>query len=148
MSTWQKKAAQQFDGQLPEGSAASTPEAQEYLAGLEYLRTGVRAVSAIPEISDAQFSAFMSGIREGIEVQATPRRGLWAAFSLVAAALVVSISVFVIWESSNVVQPPVVNADSVVESATTDISGATVNSGTSDDGNAVVWVDAKSKDLW
>ena len=146
MNTWQKKAAQQFDGQLPEGSAASTPEAQEYLADLEWLRKGVRAVSATPEISDAQFSSFMSGIREGIDEQ-KPRRGFWPAFSLVAAALVVAISLFVIWEANNVVQPPAAEA-SVVESATSDIGGATVNSGTSDDGNAVVWVTADKVNVW
>ena len=117
-------------------------EAQAYLADLQYLRDGARAVSATPQISDAQFSSFMSGIREGID---TPVRGhwLWAKVSLVAAALVVSISLFVILESKNVVQPPVTNAGSKVESASSEIRDVTVKTETSDDGSVVLWMTPK-----
>lgn len=147
MNTNEKKLAQHFDGQLPEGAAPSSPEAQAYLAELRYLRDGARAVAETPQISDTQFSAFMNGIREGIDA---PARGhwLWAKVSLVAAALVVSMAVFVIWESKNVIQPPVVDAGSIVESATSEIRDVKVKSETSDDGNAVVWMTPSQVDVW
>jgi hypothetical protein len=147
MNTNEKKLAQHFDGQLPEGAAPSSPEAQAYLAELRYLRDGARAVAETPRISDTQFSAFMNGIREGIDA---PARGhwLWAKVSLVAAALVVSMAVFVIWESKNVIQPPVVDAGSIVESATSEIRDVKVKSETSDDGNAVVWMTPSQVDVW
>ncbi|MDZ4861740.1 MAG: hypothetical protein SGI88_22425 [Candidatus Hydrogenedentes bacterium] len=144
MNAWQKKTAQQFDGHAGAGPAPSTAGEREYLADIAYLRQGAQTVSPAPEIADAQFSAFMLGIREGIEAPA-PRRGFWAALSLVTAALVAAISLFVIFETNNIVQPPTVSA---VESATTDISGATVTSGTAEDGTAVVWVDAGQVEMW
>ena len=149
MNTNEKKLAQHFDGQLPEGAAPSAPEAQAYLADLHYLREGARAVAETPRISDAQFSGFMNGIREGIDA---PARGhwLWAKVSLVAAALVVSMAVFVILESKNVIQPPVIGAEpkSVVEKASSEIRDVTVKSETSDDGNAVVWMTPSQVDVW
>ena len=147
MNRHEKKLAQHFDGRISEGAAPSSPEAQAYLADLQYLRDGARAAAKTPQISDAQFSAFMGGIREGLQTPA-PSRGVWGKFSLAAAALVVSTAVFVIWESKNVVQPPVAGAESVVESATSDIRDVTVKSGTSDDGNAVVWMTPSQVDMW
>ncbi|NUM52823.1 MAG: hypothetical protein HUU46_04185 [Candidatus Hydrogenedentes bacterium] len=149
MNTNEKKFAEYFDGQLPEGAAApASPESNAYLADLQYLRDGARAVSAAPQISDAQFASFMNGIREGIE---TPARGhwLWAKVSLVAAALVVAMGLFVILESKNVVQPPPINADGIeVESVNTEIRDVHVESKTSDDGNAVVWMTPSQVEVW
>ena len=148
MNAHEKKLAEYFDGQRPEGPAPSSPEAEAYLAGLQYLRDGARAAAATPQISDAQFGAFMNGIRERID--SAPVRGhwLWAKLSLAGAALVVAAAVFVIWESKDVIQPPVVGAESVVESASSDISDVTVKSETSDDGNAVVWMTPSQVDVW
>ena len=151
MNTNEKKIAAHFDGQAPEGTQSpSSPEAQAYVADLNYLREGARTISAAPQISDAQFSSFMDGIRQGIET--TPARGghwLWAKVSLVGAALVVAMAVFVILESKNVVQPPVTNADKVdVETVSTDIRDVTVQSEETDDGNAVVWMTPSQVDLW
>lgn len=145
MNRHEKKLAQRFDGHLSEGTPPSSSD--PYLADLHYLRDGARAVGETPQISDAQFSSFMHGIREDVE-SPEPRRGIWAKLSLAAAALVVSTAVFVIWESKNVVQPPVAGAESVVESASSDIRDVTVKSGTSDDGNAVVWMTPSQVDMW
>lgn len=147
MNGYEKKLARHFDGESADPVAPSTPEAQAYLAGLQYLRDGARAVAETPQISDAQFASFMDGIRERIDAPAHGR-GIWAKLSLVAAALVVAMAVFVIWESKNVVQPPVAGAESIVESASSDIRDVTVKSGTSEDGNAVVWVTASQVDMW
>lgn len=150
MNTNEKKVAAHFDGQTPEGvQAPSSREAQAYLADLNYLREGARAASATPQISDAQFSSFMEGIRQGIET--TPARGghwLWTKVSLVGAALVVAIGVFVILESKNVVQPPAADAGTVVESVGTEIRDVTVKSETSEDGNAVVWMTPSQVEVW
>lgn len=148
MNSNEKKIAQHFDGELPEGAAPSSPEAQAYLADLQFLRDGVRAVSETPQISDAQFASFMNGIREGIDA---PVRGhwLWAKVSLVGAALVVAMAVFVILESKNVVQPPIIRAEEgcVVEETSSDIRDVTVKSETPD-GNAVVWMTPSQVDVW
>ncbi|MCC6156066.1 MAG: hypothetical protein IT367_20040 [Candidatus Hydrogenedentes bacterium] len=151
MNINEKKIAAHFDGQTPKGvQAPSSPEAQAYIADLNYLREGARAAAVTPQISDAQFASFMDGIRQGID--ATPARGghwLWAKLSLVGAALVVAISVFVILESKNVVQPPVTNADKVdVETVSTDIRDVTVQSEETDDGNAVVWMTPSQVEVW
>ena len=150
MNTNEKKVAAHFDGQTPEGAQApSSQEAQAYIADLDYLREGARAAAATPEISDAQFSSFMDGIRQGIDT--TPARGghwLWAKLSLVGAALVVAIGVFVILESKNVVQPPAADAGTVVESVGTEIRDVTVKSETSEDGNAVVWMTPSQVEVW
>ena len=150
MNTNEKKVAAHFDGQTPEGAQApSSQEAQAYIADLDYLREGARAAAATPEISDAQFSSFMDGIRQGIDT--TPARGghwLWAKLSLVGAALVVAIGVFVILESKNVVQPPAAGAGTVVESVGTEIRDVTVKSETSEDGNAVVWMTPSQVEVW
>ena len=153
MNANEKKIAAHFDGQAPEGmQAPSSAEAQAYIADLNYLREGARASAATPQISDAQFSSFMDGIRQGIEI--TSARGghwLWAKLSLVGAALVVAISVFVILESKNVVQPPVTNAEERVdvESVSTDIRDVTVKSEETEDGNAVVWMTpSQAGEVW
>lgn len=148
MNGYEKKLARHFDGESTDVAVPSTPKAQAYLAGLQHLRDGARAVAATPQISDAQFASFMDGIREGINAPVHGGRGIWAKLSLAAAALVVAIAVFVIWESKNVVQPPVAGAESIVESASSDIRDVTVKSGTSEDGNAVVWVTASQVDMW
>jgi hypothetical protein len=145
MNAWQKKTAQQFDVYRATDAETISAEERDYLADLAFLREGVQAVPPAPEIADAQFSAFMQGIREGVEAAPEPRRGFWAALSLVTAAMVAAISIFVIFETNNIVQPPTVSA---VESASTDISGATVTSGTSKDGSAVVWLDAGQVEMW
>lgn len=147
MNSNEKKVAQYFDGQGPESAVPSSPDASAYLADLQYLRGGVRAIAQAPGISDAQFSSFMDGIREGID---TPTRGqwFWGKLSLAGAALVVAMAVFVILESKNVIQPPVINADEcVVESTSSDIRDVTVKSETPD-GNAVVWMTPSQVDLW
>lgn len=150
MSTWQKKVAAHLDGHAA-GDAPSTPEARAYADELLRLREGVQAVKSTPEISDAQFAAFMSGIREGIDAAPARHRGLWAAFSLVAAALVVALSLFVILETDNIVNPPVAGAEppSVVESASSEIFS--VDYYTSDEGDAVVNVNSRQSgqvDMW
>ena len=136
----QQDIARAFDG---EGDPMTGAEAEAYTRDLQRLRDGVQAVSETPEISDAQFGAFMSGIRESIDARPRGRhRGLWAVASLCAASLLVALSVYlVVFTGADGVQ-------SEVEAATTEIPGAAVDWESDEEGNAEVWVlDFGGKDL-
>jgi hypothetical protein len=152
MKKWQKKIARQFDcdGMEALSNIDLTQDEREYLSTLQRLRDGVQDMRAVPEITDAQFSAFMDGIREGIEARPSGYRGLWAAVSMVTAAIVIAFSLFAVLDTFHLRgKLPAVQAE--VEKATTEIQGATVNSYTSDDGTAVVWVNNATVDrvnLW
>ena len=125
------------------------PEGRAYAEQLRQLREGVQQVSETPEIADAQFPAFMDGIREQLEA---PRRGhgrLWASLSICAAGLIVAFSAFVVYNNTGSHKgPPVVEAASVlVEEMKTGIDGATVESFSGEHGTAVVWVSDSSGDV-
>lgn len=146
MKRWQKEIARRFDGAEQDAAQAlaTTPETRAYLDGLRQLRLGARSLPNAPHIADAQFPAFMEGIREGM---AAGRHGMWghpiwAMVSLSAAAFLVAFSVFMVWNQAGAVSA------SVVEKATTEIQGATVNAYTSESGTAVVWVESAQVDLW
>ncbi|MBN2308494.1 MAG: hypothetical protein JXR94_05955 [Candidatus Hydrogenedentes bacterium] len=138
-----------FDGELGSDAEAvqaalSQSECQAYLAWLRELREHTRAVAARPAINDAQFPAFMAGIRNKLE--APPRRHaqLWALASLTAAALIVAVSLFLMFNGAGGN-----GTATVVEAVETQIDGATVNAYSSDDGSATVWVtEPDEEDAW
>jgi hypothetical protein len=140
MKRWQQQLARRFDGEGAEVSETQTPEERAYLAALERLRTGARAVATRAEIRDAQLPAFLHGIREGIQTPPSYRR-VWALLSLSTAALLVALSAFLVFTWRND------DAASVVEAASTQIQGATVSSYSQEDGTAVVWVRVPRRDL-
>lgn len=146
MRRLQKEIARRFDGaDLGEAEVLATgQEARTYLEGLRELRRRAQLLPDTPQIADAQFPAFMDGVREGVD-RATPGvwgHRIWAMLSLSAAALLVALSLFLVWNQAGPVSA------SVVEKATTEIQGATVNAYTSESGTAVVWVDSARVDLW
>lgn len=136
---WVEKVEQWFDGDRRDDAAindhlASCGLCRSHIARLETLRAGIGAIAQHHTIQDAQLPAFMAGIREGVE-QAQPRRGgLWASLSLGLAALVVSISAYVMFPtgSSQVV--------ATVESAETELVGGEVHVDVSG-GTTTVWVE-------
>lgn len=138
-----------FDGEVPEinDAALTDPEAAQYLQHLELMRQGAQDAALHQPIEDAQFSAFMSGVRDGIEMAEQTRYRGWMAWaslaSLSAAALLIAFSFF--WA----VSPPqaAVNA-TVIESATTDIEGAVVDVYDSEYGVTTVWVNTTKDDVW
>ena len=94
-----------------------------------------------PALSDQQFPVFMDGIRSGIS-QSPPRyRGFWALSSLAAAALVIAVAMFSIFDGA----VPVPAEAGPVESVSTDIDGATVEWGNSGGGVTTIWI-SKSED--
>ncbi|GMW02312.1 MAG: hypothetical protein AMXMBFR84_34480 [Candidatus Hydrogenedentota bacterium] len=134
------EAARHFDG---ETGAKGSPQTQAYIEQLQRLRNGVQAVRETPGISDAQFSAFMAGIRK--ELEESPRRQwgrMRSVLSLTAAALLVSISLFAVFFGG----PD--NSPTKVEAATTEIPGAKVDVYDSGDGSATVWVTYGEGDIW
>ena len=128
-----------------DASVPKTPEFQAYRNDMLRLREGAQQAAAqTPEISDGQMGAFLAGIREGIE-QPAPRhaKGMWATASLVAAALVLVLSLLVIFHQPN---KPVQATE--VESAHTELDGVSVNCYDSPQGTTTVWVTMPESDLW
>ena len=147
---WQRQAERWFDGECAASDAvarhvASCPECAAFLDRLRVLRTGAKAVAVREEIAEPQLPAFIEGLRE--RIQAPPRhRGAWALVSLTAASLIVAVSVF--FTVTVVTGPPRGAAATVVESASTDIRGATVTVSSSEDGTALVWVTEGKGEMW
>lgn len=120
---------------------AHSSDEKAYVAALQRMRDGARAIAGAPAISDAQFNAFMAGIREQIDAPPQSHRGIWALLSLSTAALLVALSVFVVFMSNHG------NTESKVEAATTQLPGATVNSYATSDGTPVIWISTGSRDV-
>jgi hypothetical protein len=130
MSTcrWTEQVQAYFDDepQLAAGVKAHLEQCTEcasFLRALEGLRSATLAVPRPRGIDDAQFGAFMAGIREGIESPA-PRfslRGFWAGLSLVGAATVVVLATY------SIISEPTVIKATEVKSPSTQIEGATVD---------------------
>lgn len=139
---WTYAVERWFDGEHPEPETVerhvqSCAACAEQWAALRALRSGAHAAASRQEIRDPQLQAFLSGIREGIEAPRRSYRGLWALASVAAAALIVAAAVVVIFSGG----PGKVDA-TVVESVSSDIKGATVESYSSKNGVTTVWLKA------
>ena len=145
-----REVEQWFDGELEgtgelERHVDGCPECAAHLEELRRFRTGVAATGAPEAIRDAQFPAFMEGIRERVEYRPFWRGRLWALASVTAAALIVAVSAFLVLTDGS---PERVEA-TVVESCSTDLEGATVTSYASETGVTTVWVRTMSQeDVW
>jgi len=148
MNKWERDVARRFDGEA-DGLAKGpkNPETAAYEAGLRLLRAGANQASEKWEILDAQFPAFMDGIRQEIERPARHTRGFWAVVSLSTAALLVALSAFLVFTTGDQVAPPVEAVINQVETVSTEINGATVDSYTDDEGTTVLWVSNGKRDL-
>lgn len=142
----ERNIEQWFDGEAGEPDAAllERPDVRAYLEELQQLRDGAQSVAAPRTIDDAQFPAFMAGIREQLET--APRRrlgGFWALASVTAAALIVAVSVFLVLTGGGAANSP-----TVVEATSTGIEGALVESYSSDEGGtATVWITLPERDI-
>jgi hypothetical protein len=131
-----------FDGEVKAVLEAG-PEAAAWHGALEKQRAGIRAVHDPAVIQDAQFPAFMAGIREGME---TPqplfsRRRIYAAVSMAAAALLIALATFAVFTGS----PEPVKANEV-ERVYTELEGATVGYD-QEDGVTTLWVNISRDDV-
>lgn len=87
---------------------------------------------------------FIAELRERTAAPSPFRGARWALLSLAAAAFIVAVSVF----SMVTPQSRTAEARSTVQSAATDIEGATTETYHADDGTAIVWVNVPEGDLW
>ena len=90
--SWRYRVEAYHDGQTTafaalEDHLSACPSCKSHLAMLQTLRAGVAASRFEAEIGDAQFRAFMDGVREGIAVQPSRWGVLWGRVSLYAAGL-------------------------------------------------------------
>lgn len=147
---WMRRVERWFDGESREPEAIKRhieecAACRTTLRSLERFRAGVQAVSVRQEIAPAQFPAFLEGIRERIDVPARRHTGIWAVASLMAASLIVAVSLFAVFTGG---PDPVGAEHTVVESASTEVEGATVETQNSTDGTrAIVWVHRPRKDV-
>ncbi len=142
---WEERVERRFDGEVSDATAvdahvSTCAHCKAYLADLELIRSVTHTAGPVPEIADAQFNAFMDGVREGIAPKPSPWRGLWAMASLTAAAFVVAFSAFILMRGET---QPVLATE--IESVSTELAGATVYK--SDDGVTTVWVNMAEDDL-
>lgn len=147
---WMKQIEAYADGESGEETQAIEAHVgncrlcADHLAQLRRIREGVSAVARRETIQDAQFPAFMRGIREGIESPPPAhRRGVFAILSFGMAALIVAVAAFAVFSGG----PAPVKATEV-ESAYTDLEGATLNTYNSEDGVTTIWVTVGKDDVW
>ncbi len=144
---WKRTIEADFDaapGHREKAAAlmAQRPECVAHRARLEAMREGVRAVVRHETIDDAQFSAFMDGIREGLREPA-PRWGrAWAAMSLTAAGIVAALALWSIFSGG---AEPVSATE--VEYVGTDVEDATVDWYNSSNGVTTIRLDWKGGDM-
>lgn len=149
---WTSKVEAHFDGEARYTSPdvldhlKTCAACSAYYEALDAMRSGVLASVQAPEIRDSQFDAFLDGVRQGMDVPAAHRRPVWAMFSLAAAAIVIALATFLIVTDFN---GPTRNVEAtVVESAYSELQGATVDVQVEQDGGATVWVNNAPDDIW
>jgi hypothetical protein len=142
---WEKRVEQWFDGRAISGAddhVAQCPVCRLLLRKLALLRRA--ASESPPEITESQFPAFFAGVRQGVETPLPAYRRVWAAASLGLAALIAAGSTFAILSGG----PRPAEAQTVVESFSTDLQNATVEYYRSEDGTATLQVHYVSGDMW
>ncbi len=143
---WMKRVEACFDGApadpAVERHTAACPVCAAHLEALRRMRAGVAAVAVRESVTDAQFPAFMRGIREGIERPERHHTGFWAVLSLTAAALIVAVATFAVFSGGTA---PVRATE--VESMSTDLQGAKVDTYRSEEGVTTVWITMSKDDV-
>lgn len=145
--SWKHVIESGFDGEpdyveRAKALIAFHPECAAHNRRLLTLRAGAEVAAREETIGDAQFPAFMAGVWEGIEAPQRSRRGVWAALSLVAAALVAATAMAYIFLGG----PEPVNATEV-EYVGTDLKDATVDWYNSRNGVVTIQVNMQGDDL-
>ena len=149
---WIGKVEAYFDGETGQPPAevlehlGTCPACAAYHEALGAIRSGVLASNQVPEITDAQFGYFLDGVRSGISAQVPRRRPVWAMFSLAAAAVLIALAAFLVFTDFN--GPGRAVEATVVESAYSELQGATVDVELEQDGGATVWVNNAPDDIW
>lgn len=118
---------------------------REHLRFLEAARPVFRTVAEAASDRPVNVERFLTDFRERREqsqpIRFSPR---WAFVSAAAAAFLVAMSLMSIFTPED----RAVDARSYVDSATSEIEGATTQTYHSDDGTAIVWVNVPEGDMW
>jgi hypothetical protein len=109
---------------------------QVHIAFLRECRDTVSSMPAAPGIADAQMSAFLEGIANAVHTPRKRSAGFWAMASALTAALVVAVSTITIVSSG----PDPVGAESMIETVSTEIDGATVEILDENSATPTVWL--------
>lgn len=146
MCNWFRHIEAFVDGELADAGAvefhlSNCPACAEHRKTLLQWRAAVRTEA--PRLEDGQFPAFLSGIKAGLPDSEPRYRGFWALTSLAAAALVIAIATFSIFNGTT---PEPVRANEV-ESVSTDIDGATVGWDDSGSGVTTIWISIAEDDV-
>lgn len=141
--TSQQEVERWFDGESAnseeiKGHLKQCEACQAHVDFLRETRVAMEALPHSPEIAEAQLPAFLEGIAQEVH---QPRRrftGIWAMASGVAAALIAAVSVL------SMLTPPAspVGAQTVIETYSTDIDGATVVLLGDENETPTVWLNA------
>ncbi len=129
---WTQQVEAYFDGEAASGVEAHLDGCAVCAGHLDMLRAQREAVAGAQEratIQDAQFSAFMDGIREGLEAPRRRHTGFWAMASMAAAAMLVVLGTMYVFSGG----PETVKATEV-EFVSTDLEGAAVDWYNTEDG--------------
>ncbi|NLN94134.1 MAG: hypothetical protein GX130_12625 [Candidatus Hydrogenedens sp.] len=138
-----QKIAARVDGENQYSAAVTDEESRRYEQFVETLHNQVQTLPQAPTLADESMPAFLSGIQEGLEEPAFGRGRLWATASALTAALILILSLFVIFSSG----PEPVRATEV-ESCSTELDGVTLQTFDNRDGVSTVWVTMPESDLW
>lgn len=143
---WFKDIEAYVDGEASRAEAveshlAACPACASHRDGLLAWRAALRPAVEAPVLSDAQFSAFMAGIRTGIEAPRHRTGGIWALMSLAAAALVIAVATFSIFTGPTPLEA------TQVESVSTEIDNATVRVEQPEGGVTTIWVNINQDDI-
>lgn len=144
---WIRDVERWVDGEAPEPEriaehVAMCVQCQAHVAGMRALRAAVAGVVRHRAIDDAQWPAFLAGIREG-RAQRAGWRVSWRTFSVTMATLLVLLAgSLYTYQYLNMPAPP------VVESVSTDIEDGAVTTYASPDGVTTIWVVSPDDDVW
>lgn len=138
-----QKIAARLDGEEQFSQGPADDESRRYEDFVERLHEEVQTLPEAPGIADESMTAFLSGIHEGLEEPALHRGRLWATASALTAALILLLSLFVIFSSG----PEPVRATEV-ESCSTELDGVTLETYDNREGVSTVWVTMPENDLW
>ena len=144
---WIQKIEAWHDGESADTEAvqahlAECPACQKHLDWLRQQRAALRGADDLRPIEDAQFNAFYDTIRDRLDPPRSHRRGFLAAASFTLAALIIAVSAFSIFYG-----PAPVKATEV-ESASTELEGATIDWYSNEDGVTTVQLTLPEDDVW
>lgn len=118
---------------------------REHLRFLESTRSVLRREAALAnERQPINADRFIADLGNRLETEPRHLNPRWALVSAAAAACIVALSLLSIFAPTE----RAVEARSYVESAQTDIEGATTQTYHADDGTAIVWVNVPEGDMW